>query len=512
MDLRGKLARLRERTGAAPPVPAVAHALEGAVGEGVGDGDPTPDPTGDAAAASVPPHIEALRSRLAELLDRTRGRATEKQRVREAERAERAASVEHEPLPFESIDTPCGPLHVRAVAHGAQARVGRCTLSGACDVAGESLALLALDPSLGVVDPARALYLDTESTGLAGGTGTVPFLVGLGWFEGRTFVVEQLLLRQLGEEAPILARLAERIAAASMLVSFNGKSFDLPLLRTRYVMNRVPPPREPPHLDLVHLARRIHRGPRGGVRAPRIDRGGPWIELGGDDGVARAPSCKLVALERSLLGFDRVDDVPSAEIPAIYGHFLRTGDSAAIHAVCDHNLWDVLSMAALVGTYATAVRALDEAVDDATPGLFGRDLVGVATTLHRAGDQRRARIAATRAIDDGGGDSELDLLARRVRAAAAKRARDLDGAVDDLHTLATSHDDPGARLELAKIYEHRLHDPQRALGHVENGTGEPTPALDRRRARLQKKADRALPQLQLSGRSGAQKLGKTGPG
>src|SRR5438105_13151306 len=123
-----------------------------------------------------------------------------------------------------------------------------------------------------------------------------------------------------------------------MIVTFTGRSFELPLPRTRFVMNRMKPPTEPPHFDLVHVARRIHRGARGGVRAPVTNRGGPWIERVDDEGASRALSCKLVAIEEQVLGFVRVDDVPSAEIPARYRHFLRTGGGAAIRAACDHNL------------------------------------------------------------------------------------------------------------------------------------------------------------------------------
>ena len=106
------------------------------------------------------------------------------------------------------------------------------------------------------------LFLDTETTGLAGGTGTVPFLVGLAWFEGRSLRVHQLFLRRLGEEAPMLRVLAERMAEPPAWSTYNGKSFDWPLLRTRFVLNRVPTPAELPHLDLLHCARRVfkHRG------------------------------------------------------------------------------------------------------------------------------------------------------------------------------------------------------------------------------------------------------------
>ncbi|MBX7197620.1 MAG: ribonuclease H-like domain-containing protein, partial [Sandaracinaceae bacterium] len=295
------------------------------------------------------------------------------------------ARLREAPLPFDEHDTPLGPLHVRRVVHPASHCVGRVPIRLGLEAHAEPLSLLALDPTLGECPPKGALYLDTEATGLAGGTGTIPFLVGLAWFEDDALVVEQLLLRRLGDEAPMLARVADRIAAASMLVSFNGKSFDWPLLRTRFVMNRLAVPGERPHLDLVHVARRVHRAARGrgGVGDPRS---GPTLErVGEDDELQRATSCKLTALERQILGFGRVDDVPSAEVPARYSHFLRTGDADAILSVCDHNVWDVVSMVALVGVYADAVRTLDaEGAEPELPMLGGRDMVGLARTLRRA--------------------------------------------------------------------------------------------------------------------------------
>lgn len=473
MNLRSKLARLdtRGRTASVGvgPAPAAAPAAE----------PPPPEP---------PPadKIGELRARLSELI--TRSREKQAQQI-EARRAQVEARLREAPLPFDEHDTALGPLHVRRVVHSLSHRVGRVPIRLGFEAHAQPLSLLALDTALGDAAPSGALYLDTEATGLAGGTGTIPFLVGLAWFEGEELVVEQLLLRRLGDEAPMLARVADRIAQASMLVSFNGKAFDWPLLRTRFVMNRLAIPGERPHLDLVHVARRIHRAARGrgGVGDPRS---GPTLErVTEDDEVQRATSCKLTSLERQILGFGRVDDVPSAEVPARYSHFLRTGDADAILSVCDHNLWDVVSMVALVGVYADAVRGLDEAnAEPELPGLGGRDMVGIARTLRRAGDLPRARRAADVAVEASVDDDDLARIARKTRGAIAKGTRDDRTALDDFGVLADEHDDKEARLELAKLYEHRLRDPQRALEQTLAGTAEPEEAAARRRARLERKA------------------------
>jgi hypothetical protein len=329
------------------------------------------------------------------------------------------------------------------------------------------LALLALDPRLAACDLRRALFLDTETTGLAGGTGTVPFLIGLAWFDDaeNAFVLEQLLLRRLGEEAPILTLLAERLAQASVIVTFNGKAFDMPLLRTRYVMNRLPAPAEPLHLDLVHVARRLHR--------------------------ARLKSRTLISIEQEVLGRVRIGDVPGGEIVACYAHFLRTGDEAALLGVVEHNAADVLSMVALVGLYGEPLGD-GESLGDGEPlgdgeaaayvpvGLEAADLACAAAVLRRAGALDRAAAVADEAVARGA-------EALRVRGEIAKARGDKARALASFETLAADVDDPAVRLELCKLYEHHVRSFQRALELLEHGTGEDEAASARRKSRLLRK-------------------------
>jgi hypothetical protein len=329
--------------------------------------------------------------------------------------------------------------------------MGRMPIGSGLGASAELLALLALDPTLATCDPGGALFLDTETTGLSGGTGTVAFLVGLAWWDGdreKALVLEQLLVRALGEEGPMLDRLRERIEAASMIVTFNGKSFDMPLLRTRFVMAHQRTPVEPPHLDLLHVARRVH-------------------------GKRRKDGCRLVALERDVLGFERVDDVPSCEVSARYMHFLRTGDAASLLGVIEHNGWDVVAMAALIGLYGEAEHE----------SLAPPDLVGVARTLRRAGSLDRAMVVAHAAVDRRSTPESL-----RARADIAKARGDREHALADFETLAATVDDASVRLELAKIHEHWLRSPASALRWVEQGTGESAEGHRRRTARLMRKA------------------------
>jgi uncharacterized protein YprB with RNaseH-like and TPR domain len=361
-----------------------------------------------------------------------------------------APAVDTPDLPFATQETPSGPLHVRVQRLSPTHRTGRAPLSTARAANAELLALLALDPGLAACDPNGALFLDTETTGLAGGAGTVAFLVGLAWWQEGTLVLEQLLVRTLGEEAPLLERLAERIGQASMLVTFNGKSFDMPLLRTRFVMTRMSPPPEPPHLDLLHVARRVH--------GKRVRNG-----------------CRLVAIERDVLGFERADDVESKDVSQCYLHFLRTGDARALLGVVEHNAWDVVAMAALVGLYGEPLQGC----------LLAEDLAGVARTLHRAGALDRAMSIAQTAVERDPVPQTL-----HARADIAKARGDRARALADFETLAIAVDNPSVRLELAKLYEHWVKEPARALEWVARGTGETGSREQKRADRLMRKAER----------------------
>ncbi|PYX43836.1 MAG: hypothetical protein DMG79_21645, partial [Acidobacteria bacterium] len=161
-------------------------------------------------------------------------------------------------------------------------------------------------------DPEQWLFLDTETTGLAGGSGTYAFLVGIAWWEGGGLEIEQFFLREQSEERSLLFALRERIAERPILVTFNGKSFDWPLLETRYRMSRkisVPTPQA--HLDFLHPARNLWR-----------------LRLG---------SVRLSELERHVLGWDRGADLLSGLIPQIYFDYLRGGPPERLVPVLNHN-------------------------------------------------------------------------------------------------------------------------------------------------------------------------------
>lgn len=341
-------------------------------------------------------------------------------------------------------------------------RHGRFRVDAALGASSAALSALAVDPKLAAVDPGRLLFLDTETTGLGRGAATVPFLIGLAWFEDRTLVVEQLLLEELGEEAPMLDRLHQRIEQASALVTFNGKAYDWPLLTQRYVLQRVPPPPPRPHLDLLHCARRVYG--------------------------RRLNQTRLAELEDEVLGFRRERDVDGAEIPSLYWSFLRHRHPVPMLGVLEHNLHDVVSMAVLLHHLADRYERLD-------PSEAPEDQLERARVAVRSNDVARAE-AFARAAVDGGASPEVVCVASRLLGTLAKRsARFEDAAGWFDRALACAGSAPEAaelHLELAKLHEHRLGDLEAARLHARAAEGA-EPSLDwvRRLDRLATKVARA---------------------
>jgi len=183
-------------------------------------------------------------------------------------------------------------------------------------------AMLANNPCISEYCSSDALFLDTETTGLAGGTGTMAFLIGLGWFDKGHFHVRQILARDFGEERAALSYLSQIASSKKFLVTFNGKAFDVNLLTARFILNRLKSDLAGlPHLDLLHPSRRI---------------------LG-----HRLENSRLVTLEEQVLGVQREGDIPGWEIPQRYFDWLRQRDGRLLAAIFEHNRLDVISMATL---------------------------------------------------------------------------------------------------------------------------------------------------------------------
>ena len=302
----------------------------------------------------------------------------------------------------------------------------------ACDPDAAALRLLAPGAPEDVADAQRWLFLDTETTGLAGGTGTYPFLIGLAWWEGGGLQVEQLFMREYSEERSLLAALAERMAERPVLVTFNGKSFDWPLLETRYRMTRtIPPPTPRAHLDFLHPARSLWR-----------------LRLG---------SVRLSQLERHVLGWDRGADIASEQIPRIYLDFVRGGHADPLVPVFQHNQMDLRGLAGLSG------RILSLLGDEEGTSQDGLELFGVSRICERRGEAKRARRLYERSIASVLPE-ETDRVARAALARLAKRDGDLCRAHELWESmLGNSREGYEAYEQLAIYYEHEAGEPRRAL-------------------------------------------------
>jgi uncharacterized protein len=294
-----------------------------------------------------------------------------------------------------------------------------------------ALRLLLPDAPECVADPGQWLFLDTETTGLAGGSGTYAFLVGIAWWAGGGLEVEQFFLREYNEERSLLEALAERLAEHPVLVTFNGKSFDWPLLQTRYRMTRSIPPPVLAHLDFLHPARSIWR-----------------LKLG---------SVRLAELERHVLGWNRGADVASERIPRIYLDFVRGGPPDPLIPIFHHNQMDLRSLAALSG------RILSLLADPETHDHDALELYGVSRICDRRGDAERARQLYARSISSVL-PAETDRAAGIYLARLAKRDGDLVLARALWEKmLGNSREGYEAFEELAIYYEHQAREPENAL-------------------------------------------------
>jgi uncharacterized protein YprB with RNaseH-like and TPR domain len=287
-------------------------------------------------------------------------------------------------------------------------------------------------------DPARWLFLDSETTGLAGGTGTYPFLVGIAWWDAGALQVEQFFMRDFSEEHSLLHELATRLAERPVLVTFNGKSFDWPLLENRFTMTRsIPTPCLSAHFDLLHPARALWKLRLGSVRLVELERR---------------------VLDAARLGWHREDDIASALIPQFYFDYLRGGRSEPLVGVVRHNQMDLRGLAALFGKISSLLASQEKDRD----GIDSLDLFGLSRFLERRGASDRAHAACSQALNLGL-PAEFRPRARRELALLAKRRGDHAAAATLwLELVADPQDGVLACEQLAIHYERRARDPARA--------------------------------------------------
>lgn len=333
--------------------------------------------------------------------------------------------------------------------------------------------LPSLDPSLETCS-APLLFFDLETTGLSGGAGTLAFLVGCAWFDAGALQLEQYLLTTYAAERTLLAHFADRVSECGTLVSYNGRTFDAPLLEMRWQFHRSRAPfAGKPHADMLHPARRLWR-----ARAADPDGG-----------------CRLSTLEDVLFDVKRVGDVPSFEIPSRYFRFLRSGDARPLEPVLEHNRYDLVSLAAVTARALALVEHGSPACRD------GWERVALGRMFDRLGEGARAMECYEEAARDADRGVQVEALARiALRHRRARRHTEAAQAWQQVFALTESDRDGtrgralarDAAEALAVHEEHRARNLQaarelaRAALSLER-TRSGTEALEYRLERLERK-------------------------
>ena len=288
------------------------------------------------------------------------------------------------------------------------------------------------DPAIEKFHLSKFAFLDTETSGLSGGTGTYAFLVGVARFIDDQFVLRQFFMRDPAEEPALLEGIAKFIAPCKSLVTFNGKSFDAPLLSTRYRLHQIPIPyQEYSHLDLLPLARRLWRD--------------------------RLESRALKYLEEHVLGLKRSsEEVPGYEIPWLYFDYLRTGDARPLGGVFYHNAMDVVAMAALLAH-------MNDMLENPFDGKVqhGLDFIALGKLFEDLGHWDEAARLFERGLESELNEADFGLAVKRLSILQKKRG-DINEAIR-LWERAAERGHLYAFIELAKHYEHKERDVKSAL-------------------------------------------------
>ena len=287
----------------------------------------------------------------------------------------------------------------------------------AFDVRRETVILMQGEDMPEDFDIRRVLFLDTETTGFMG-AGTVAFLIGVGWMTDNGFTVRQYLMRDYPEEKFQLERLVDDLAQFDVICTFNGRSFDVPLLRDRFLMNRMKPDcLDKPHIDLLHIARRVWK--------------------------LRLKKCSLGHLEEAVLGICRVGDIPGAEVPQRFFNYLKTGQFCLLNEVIEHNAQDIASLCVLLGHMAHMYEHPEEAA-------HGEDVFSMGVALERMKHPEEARRCYRLAMH-----GSMRTQGQLRLAVSYRRAGDRTQAKEIWQAMAMRREGGVTPyIELAKHYEH----------------------------------------------------------
>ena len=335
------------------------------------------------------------------------------------------------------ISTPFGDSFVRENYFSRDYRCGEVELFQIFQSSAKTISSLARDDRLKKIDINKTVFLDTETTGLAGGAGTYIFLVGVGYFEGDQFCVRQYFMRDYNEERALLSAVNELLSNFEAIVSYNGKTFDFPLIQSRFIMSGMKLNLEDPgHFDLLYPARRL------------------WKR--------RLENCSLSTVERDILGVIRENDVPGYLVPEIYFRYLKTKDARALKQVFEHNLQDILSLVALVSRMCFLVE------DPLNNTEYGMDIFSIGKMFDEEKKYKQSTRYYTEALKHNLAEEEvLEIL--KLASFAYKR----QGKWEEAEKIWKEIIERSREFiyypyeELAKYYEHRLKDYQKAKIVVE---------------------------------------------
>lgn len=329
------------------------------------------------------------------------------------------------------------PFIIRDYEYSLDASYGSVRLSEWRSVSSELLSILVQDESFLAVEPSRMVFLDTETTGLSGGTGTIPFMVGLGYVEGDQFLVRIFILNDLYREEEFLDEIENFLAEKGFqaAVTYNGRSFDFPLLETRFILHRKRfPLSKMPHLDFLFPARVL------------------WKNT--------YESRRLGFLGATLLGISRDDDIDGSLIPGIYFNYLRNQNYSMLAQVVEHNAMDIVGLSALLLLGLKYLQDISHTADEG-------EILGTAMIYERYGDIRKADELYTIVKDTATRDNVMSASIKRQ--SVLKKKERLYRDATELWTVLAQFNDPMACRELSIHYEHREKNLNKAMEIVKNG-------------------------------------------
>lgn len=370
------------------------------------------------------------------------GKITTREKLEQLISLKRDKPEKPKPRPFEAQERES--FQFTENPYNLDARYGKISISEGLDISGDILALLSQDSAFKELDLSTALFFDLETTGLSGGTGVIPFNIGMGYYRDDKFWVAQYFLGELGEEEQMIQELSRFLADMDFksVVTYNGKAFDMPLLETRFILYRTPLIlSELPHLDFLFPARNL------------------WKH--------KYESCRLFYLAREVLMTGRDEDIPSAEIPWRYFQYLKTGNFELIEPILYHNAEDILSLLGVVIMGASLFASdLEESDIDAM------DFFGAGKVLEKVGEREKAADYFQRALN-GSLSEEAGLSTRKRLSLQYKKSQKWENAVLMWQQMAGSQTPSSDLLfslrELAMYFEHKKKKFMEAQRYAEEG-------------------------------------------